>query len=269
KVIFTLEDSDDEQSMENRNKEIILELPDGSDLETDYENEIQNSKLQNNLKDNDFDSEDEIPLAQLISNEINKSKKNYKWCENDSVYDPGTLPPFLGSEATNIQRNSPLEYFLSLFTEDTFRQNDTDKLRKVRPFLDRLEENFLAAAKPGEYQYIDEQIVPLNGRPGVSGYMNRFEVYQGASGGRAIISNFGACVDVVLRLGSDLAHKNHKLFFDNLVCSLPLIEKLKLRGISATGILRLNRLQNAKFSLKSDKDRNVRVEDLHLYYYWI
>ncbi|KAF2902442.1 hypothetical protein ILUMI_03744 [Ignelater luminosus] len=44
--------------------------------------------------------------------------KNYKWCENDSMYGPGTLPPFVGSEATDIQGNSPLAYFLSFFTED-------------------------------------------------------------------------------------------------------------------------------------------------------
>ncbi|KAF2899929.1 hypothetical protein ILUMI_06256, partial [Ignelater luminosus] len=98
----------------------------------------------------------------------------------------------------------------------------------------RLEENFLAAAEPDEYQSIDEQ-----GQISWScDYMNRFEVYQDASGDRAVIGNFGACADVVLRLNSDLAHRNHKLFFDNLFCPIPLIEELKQ-------------------SLKSDKDMKL------------
>ncbi|KAF2891633.1 hypothetical protein ILUMI_14540 [Ignelater luminosus] len=277
-----------------KNEEINFELPDGSDLiESDYEDEIQNSKLQNNLEDNNFDSEDEIPLKQLISNKINKSKKNYKWCKNDSMYGPGTLPPFLGSEATNIQRNSSLEYFLSFFTEDIVEnivyqtniyaaQNNKLKVgltkKEFCSFLgidlimsyikyprlrfywssdEGLQINLIAnsmsvnryelilrymhfidwkktsyAAEPKEYQSIDEQIIPLKGRlvrAGVSAYMNRFE--------------------------EDLVHKNHKLFFDNLFCLIPLIEELKLRGIWTTGtLIRLNRLQNVKSSLKSDKD---------------
>ncbi|KAF2901569.1 hypothetical protein ILUMI_04615 [Ignelater luminosus] len=236
------------------------------------------------------------------------------------MYGPDTLPPFLGSETTNIQGNSPLEYILSLFPKNivenivyqtsiyaiqnklnfgltkvelskfvdinlimsyikytglclywsseeglqmdlianstySLDKNDTDKLRKIRSFLDRLKENFLAAAELEEYQSIGEQIVPLKSRLAeVTGYINRFEVYQGTSRDRAVISNFGACADVVLRLSSDLVLENHKLFFDNLFCSIPLRKELKLRDICSTETLGLNRLQNAKSSLKLDKD---------------
>ncbi|KAF2900337.1 hypothetical protein ILUMI_05849 [Ignelater luminosus] len=154
KVIFILEDSDNEHCVENsnlyneelinlENEEIIFELSDGSDLESDYEDEIQNSKLQNNLEDNDFDSKDEIPLEQLMLKKLIKKKlRAYK-----------AVP----------SRKKTKKWGVEIWV-----------------------------------------------RAGVSGYMNRFEVYQAASEDRAVISNFGACADVVLRLSSDLAHKNHR-----------------------------------------------------------
>lgn len=89
-------------------------------------------------------------------------------------------------------------------------------------------------------------------RAGTSGYMHRFEVYQGsASSGR--ISGLGMAGDVVMHLCDDIKHKNHKVFFDNFFCSIPLIEALKDQGIYGTGTCRTNRLKGANQKLTSEK----------------
>lgn len=77
---------------------------------------------------------------------------------------------------------------------------------------------------PEEFQSIDEQIIPFKGRlslkqyipkkpkpwgvkvwvrAGSSGYMHRFEVYQGLAG-RGAVSELGMAADVVLRLCDDI-----------------------------------------------------------------
>lgn len=81
--------------------------------------------------------------------------------------------------------------------------------------------------------------------------MNKFEVYQhSASTGR--ISGLGMAGDVVMRLCDDIKHENHKVFFDNFFCSIPLIENLKDQGIYGSGTCRANRLKGANQKLKSE-----------------
>ncbi|KAF2904654.1 hypothetical protein ILUMI_01521 [Ignelater luminosus] len=221
------------------------------------------------IQDNDF--EDEIPLAQLMSIKINKSKKNYKWCVNDSMDGPGTLSSFFGSEATNIQGNSPLEYFLSLFAEDiveniVYQTNihaaQNNKLNfgltkeEFYRFLGiNLIMSYIKYPRLCLYWSSDEGLrmnliansMSVNRYELISRYMHFIdrlkenflataepEEYQSVD--EQIIPlkgrlNFGACVEVFLRL-----------------------EELQLRGIWATGTLRLSRLQNPKSSLKSGKD---------------
>ncbi|KAJ8974547.1 hypothetical protein NQ317_000523 [Molorchus minor] len=111
---------------------------------------------------------------------------------------------------------------------------------------------------PEEYQAIDEQIVALKGRlglkqylqkkpkkwgvkiwvrAGVSGYMYRFEIYQGSG----------------VEGNDDIGFCNHKIFFDNLFCSIPLLEILKKKQIWATGTIRSNRLEGAELILHSNE----------------
>lgn len=82
--------------------------------------------------------------------------------------------------------------------------------------------------------------------------MYRFEVYQGAKGGRDEVSEFGMCADV-LHLCSDIQNKNHKVFFDHLFCTIPLIQRLHDHGIYSTGTCRANSLMGAQSKLKSEK----------------
>lgn len=372
-VIFEI-DEDDNNATENEilqeniniaiEDEVEFDLPNGSDFESeDAENYNDNDFTRNIIAQDDdqYDTDDEIPLASLLQ-KINNPTKNrkqskvWKWSKIDSMYGPGTMPPFLGTENINVQKETPVEVFMEMFTDDIIeeivfqsnlyatqndktlnltedelyiflginlimsyikyprtrlywssdtairmdliadsmsvnryelilrhlhfvnnlelQENNPDKLKRIRPFLDKIQRNFISAAAPEEYQAIDEQIVPLKGRvglkqylpkkpkkwgvkiwvrAGVSGYMYQFEIYQGSGGGRESISPLGACADVILRLTEDIGFHNHKIFFDNLFCSMPLLEELKSKQIWATGTIRSNRLGGAQNTLESDK----------------
>ncbi|CAK6983471.1 piggyBac transposable element-derived protein 2-like [Scomber scombrus] len=58
---------------------------------------------------------------------------------------------------------------------------------------------------------------------------------------------------VVMRLCDDIEQQNHKVFFDNIFCSIPLLEALKDLGIYGTGTCRANRVKGASEKLKSEK----------------
>lgn len=89
-------------------------------------------------------------------------------------------------------------------------------------------------------------------RVGTSGYMYRFEVYQGLAG-RGQVSPLGMAADVVMRLCDDIRQRNRKVFFDNFFPTIPLIQALQQQGIYGTGTCRINRLQGAQLKLKSEK----------------
>lgn len=157
------------------------------------------------------------------------------------------------------------------FTDTSSTDPGNDKLFRIKPVLDTLQANFLSAVDPEEFQAIDEMIMPFKGklsikqyipkkpkpwgvkiwaRAGASGYMYRFEVYRGAASTGAV-SELGTAADVILRLCDDIQFKNHKVFFDNFFCGIPLITILKEQGIYGTGTCRVNRLQGAQAKLKS------------------
>lgn len=82
--------------------------------------------------------------------------------------------------------------------------------------------------------------------------MNRFEAYQG-SASSGCISELEMAGDQMMRLCDDIKNKNHKVFFDNFFCSIPLIEALKDQGIYGTRTCRAKRLQGVNQKLKSEK----------------
>lgn len=57
---------------------------------------------------------------------------------------------------------------------------------------------------------------------------NRFEVYQGATGGRSNVSSeFGMAGDVI-RLSEGLEGKNNKLYADNFFTSMAFVRKQRM-----------------------------------------
>ncbi|KAM4588720.1 piggyBac transposable element-derived protein 3-like [Odontesthes bonariensis] len=151
---------------------------------------------------------------------------------------------------------------------------NADRFVKIRPVLDALKETFRSALDPEEFQSVDEMMIPYKGRlsikqyvpkkpkpwgikvwvrAGSSGYMYNFEPYQGSAGGRGEISQLGMAGDVVMRLCEDIQDKNHKVFFDNFFCTIPLLQALEHQGIYSTGTCRSNRLHGAQEKLKREK----------------
>lgn len=167
------------------------------------------------------------------------------------------------ADAMSVNRYEQILSYLHFVDNYTYQPGNTDRLFKITPVLSTLQKTFLAAADPEEFQSIDEQIIPFKGqlsikqyipkkpkpwgvkvwvRAGSSGYMYRFKVYQG-SANRGHSSGLGMAGDVVMHLCDDIKHRNHKVFFDNFFCSIPLLEALKDLGIYGTGTIRANRVK--------------------------
>lgn len=177
------------------------------------------------------------------------------------------------ANAMSVNRFGQILRYIHFVDNYSKKPGEADKLFKIRPVLESLKKSFHSAVDPEEFQSIDEQIIPFKGklsikqyipkkpkpwgvkvwvRAGTSGYMYRFEVYQGAAR-RGEISQMGLAPDVIMRLCDDIKQKNHKVFFDNFFCTIPLLVALQQHGIYGTGTCRVNRLQGAEAKLKTEK----------------
>lgn len=203
----------------------------------------------------------------LLMSYIKYPRLRMYWSSNPGLRQNGIANAMTVNRFEDIMRHL---HFTEL-NEDA----EDDRFFKIRPVLDVLHTTFLSAMEPEEFQSVDEQIIPFKGkhttkqyipkkpkpwgfkvwvRAGAStSYMYQFELYQGATGGRGRVGELGMAAEVVLRLCENIKGKNHKVFFDNFFCSIPLLEKLKSQGIEATGTCRANRLMGAQAKLK-DKD---------------
>ncbi|XP_037576721.1 piggyBac transposable element-derived protein 3 [Dermacentor silvarum] len=164
-----------------------------------------------------------------------------------------------------VNRFEELRRFLHFKDNSDTLSFQNDRVAGMRPVIDALNEAFCSAVDCEEYQSVDEMVIPFKGRSsikqylpskpkrwgfkvwvraGVSGYIYRFEVYQGATGGRSNVSSeFGMAGDVVIRLSQGLEGKNHKLYADNFFTSMALVRTC-----------RANRLQGADKKLKPLKE---------------
>ena len=108
-----------------------------------------------------------------------------------------------------------------------------DRLGKVRPILEAIQQQLLANYCPNREQAIDEAMIPFQGRSSLkqympakpikrgikvwcradshNGYLCEFQVYTGAAGS----SEMGVGASVVLDLAKELEGKQYHLYFDN------------------------------------------------------
>ena len=129
-----------------------------------------------------------------------------------------------------------------------------DPLYKVRPMIIKLSETFEKYYRPGQELAIDEMMIGTRCRihflqyipkkptkwgikafvnaESSSGYVLKFEIYVGDSGGTHA---------VVMRLMDQYLDKGHKLFTDNFYTSPLLYRSLLDRGTYACGTVRPNR----------------------------
>ncbi|XP_039300501.1 piggyBac transposable element-derived protein 3-like [Nilaparvata lugens] len=149
---------------------------------------------------------------------------------------------------------------------------DHDRLFKVRPFLNILQQNF-RILEHEEFSAVDEMMIPFKGRSSIKQYVKNkphkwgikvfclasrsgllidFEVYIG-KGTAPSDSGLGLSGDIVIRLAQTIPkHKNYKLSFDNWFASYNLVVALKTIGILSVCTVRTNRIPNCSFP--SDKE---------------
>ncbi|XP_054724350.1 piggyBac transposable element-derived protein 3-like [Uloborus diversus] len=160
---------------------------------------------------------------------------------------------------------------------DNSNLDKTDKMAKLRPFFNLLNETFLRHMPDEQQLSIDESMVPYFGHHGCKQYIKgkpirygykvwclntkldyliQFEPYRGA-GTVSNTSGIGMGGAVVMDLISELPeNKQYDLYFDNLFTSPALIDKLTEKRMGATGTVRKNRIENCPLEeIKSFKKR--------------
>ncbi|KAG5863895.1 hypothetical protein JTB14_033307 [Gonioctena quinquepunctata] len=143
-----------------------------------------------------------------------------------------------------------------------------DKLFKLRPFLDNLQQKFSNQVKP-QMLCVDEQIVPFKGISSLEQYnpkksnkwgykifvpcdsgglIHYFEVYTRKILPASGKEDIGASGNIVLRLASIIPkHKNYLLFFDNWFTSMKLLTTLQMDGIYFLDTIRKDRIPGLQF----------------------
>lgn len=123
-------------------------------------------------------------------------------------------------------------HFVDNYSNDL---RNTDKLFKIIPVLDTFQKTYCAAVDTEEFQSVDEQIIPFKGhlsikhynskkpkpwglkvwvRASSSGYMYRFEVYQGLAGCSQVRSHSGCITQFILSIpGTDSGGSGSGKFF--------------------------------------------------------
>ena len=149
-----------------------------------------------------------------------------------------------------------------LHVVDPNDEQEGDKLRKVRPFIEPFRNRCLELLQPYQQLAIDERLVKSKHRSGIrqyiknkpvkfgiklwviadskTGYTCEFCVYTG-SGDDLVHKEHGLGYGVVMSLSSSFANQGYQMFFDNYYTSLPLVEDLFKIGIPSCGTVAENR----------------------------
>lgn len=175
-----------------------------------------------------------------------------------------------------VQDSMRLKRFEKILKYIHFNDNNNiikqDRLYKLRPLIDQLNQKFRKHGGLDENLSIDESMVPyygkhyakqyIRGKPirfgyknwalcSSSGYMYGFQIYTGKDSSNE--KQFGLGGDVVVSLLKQVEvppNHGHKLYFDNYFTSLRLLSHLANKKYCATGTMRENRLEQCPVSNK-------------------
>ena len=134
-----------------------------------------------------------------------------------------------------------------------------DKLYKIRPVLEMVQQSFARYYKAGQNQTIDEGMIAYKGRlsyiqylpakpikRGIkvwmrcdadTAYLHQFDIYLGKQQN----SPNGLGYDVVMKLCRNIFGKNHHIYCDNLFTSIPLVKDLLANKTYCNGTMRANK----------------------------
>lgn len=183
-------------------------------------------------------------------------RRRMYWEQNNDVHNAAV--------SSAMARNRFEEIMQYLHVADNASLSAADKMAKIRPLYAMLNERFLLYNPKEQSMCVDESMIPYYGRHGCkqfirgkpirfgfknwclntsSGYLIQCEPYQGQGTTRQF-KDLGMGGSVVLDLISELPSGiSYQLYFDNLFTSLKLLEELSMRGIAATGTVRVNRVE--------------------------
>ena len=179
--------------------------------------------------------------------------------------------PFLGN--SGFKKTIPLKRFelLSRYFHISIPDHEvaTDKLKKIRPLVSKLEDAFQSVYIPGKNIAIDEGLVKFNGRLSFKQYMpkkpnkhgikvwmladsdtyfvSRFQVYLGKQTDNNADSDdddgHGLGFKVINSLGRPYFNSYRHFYFDNFFSSIPIVQHLLKNKTYACSTIRQNRKQ--------------------------
>ncbi|XP_039297935.1 piggyBac transposable element-derived protein 3-like [Nilaparvata lugens] len=180
----------------------------------------------------------------------------------------------------SMRRDRFIQIMKYLHLADNNFPNLQDKMWKLRPFMNLLQEKFHEQFRPEQHLDFDESMIPyygkhsckqfIRGKPirfgykawcvnTVDGYLVSFDIYQGKqmSANTQYEADFGKAasplVMMIDKLPDNVKCLPLRFYFDNLFTSFNLLSHLKERGYEATGTVRENRLPR-DCAIPSSKD---------------
>lgn len=177
------------------------------------------------------------------------------WSKNDLYHNK-----FICSKMTR-------DRFLLLLQHIHFNNNENlnasnDRLFRIRPILDHLNDKFQSILTPGKNLVIDESMIPWRGRLGMrqyiknkrhkygvklyklctlDGYTINIRVYCGKETTPNDNTNDSHGVKIVMNLMDKYLDSGRTLYADNFYSSIPLVKRLLQRKSFYCGTLRSNR----------------------------
>lgn len=160
-----------------------------------------------------------------------------------------------------------------------------DRLFKLRPLIEALNNNFGKHGGLDEHLSIDESMIPYYGRHYAKqyikgkpirfgyknwalcqseGYMIAFDIYTGKSDKEKQFGLGGDTVISLIKLAGVAPNTGFKLYFDNYFTGIGLLSHLAENQICATGTIRQNRLEGCPFPDKFSWSKKPRGDHVFL-----
>lgn len=181
----------------------------------------------------------------------------------------------------SMRRNRFNDIFGNLHFADNSQLNKDDRLAKIRPIINKFNDQFLEFAAPEANVSVDESMIPYFGRNNCKqfiankpvrfgykawvmaqklGYCLHFDVYQGASAERK--KNVGLGELVVLEnahiLKQNFVDLLFNFYFDNFFSGVSLVLNLNELNFGGTGTIRENRLKDLEMINCKDMKKSNR-----------
>ena len=204
----------------------------------------------------------------LVSGYSELPRKHLYWERQFDVYNEAV--------ATAMPCNQFDNLFRYLHLSDNDNPDENDKMWKIRPFYELINQKCLRYRTNRHALSIDESMVPYFGQNGCkqciknkpirlgyklwvlaesTGYVIHFDPYQGAKGGRstkASPTSWGLGERTVLSLLDVLPQNmSYDVFFDNFFTSFRLLKHLYNNGIKGTGTV--NKQKSRRFQSSNQK----------------